>query len=112
MASGKSNVSKEKTFKIASDPIYDGYQRGLASVVYKFFDKKSALLINLVEVVLQMNQIINKQMNFVNQLFENLKKGKFIYLLYTIFGMLIELICRHRANIITGISIYCVQMIC
>ena len=31
----------DKAFKIASDPIYDGYQRGLASVVYKFFDKKS-----------------------------------------------------------------------
>ena len=27
--------------KIASDPKYDGYQRGLASMVYKFFDKKS-----------------------------------------------------------------------
>ena len=24
-----------------SDPKYDGYQRGLASMVYKFFDKKS-----------------------------------------------------------------------
>ena len=59
MASGKSNVSKEKTFKIASDPIYDGYQKGLALVVYNFFDKKSTLLINLVKVVLQMNQIIN-----------------------------------------------------
>ena len=28
-------------FKIANDPKYDGYQRGLASMVYKFFDKKS-----------------------------------------------------------------------
>ena len=28
-------------FKIASDPKYDGYQRGLASMVYTFFDKKS-----------------------------------------------------------------------
>ena len=26
---------------IASNPEYDGYQRGLASMVYKFFDKKS-----------------------------------------------------------------------
>ena len=33
-----------KAFKIASDPKYDGYQRGLASMVYRFFDKKSALL--------------------------------------------------------------------
>ena len=24
------------------DPKYDGYQRGLASMVYKFFDKKSS----------------------------------------------------------------------
>ena len=38
------NVLKEKAFKIASDPKYDGYQRGLTSMVYKFFDKKSALL--------------------------------------------------------------------
>ena len=32
---------KDKAFKIASDPKYDGYQRGLASMVYKLFDKKS-----------------------------------------------------------------------
>ena len=38
------NVLKNKAFKIASDSEYDGYQRGLASLVYKFFDKKSALL--------------------------------------------------------------------
>ena len=31
-----------KAFKIASDPKYYGYQRGLASMVYKFFDKKSS----------------------------------------------------------------------
>ena len=35
-------VLRDKAFKIASDPIYDGYQRGLASIVYKFFDKKSS----------------------------------------------------------------------
>ena len=35
------NVLKDKAFKIATDPNYDGYQRGLASVVCKFFDKKS-----------------------------------------------------------------------
>ena len=26
--------------EIASNPVYDGYQRGLASMVYKFFDSK------------------------------------------------------------------------
>ena len=35
-------VFKDKAFKIASDPNYDGYQRGLASIVHKFFDKKSS----------------------------------------------------------------------
>ena len=34
-------VLKDKTFKIANNPKYDGYQRGLASMVYKVFDKKS-----------------------------------------------------------------------
>ena len=34
-------VLKDKPFKIASNPKYDGYQRGLASMVYKFFDKTS-----------------------------------------------------------------------
>ena len=28
---------RDKAFKIASDPKYDGYQRGLSSMVYKFF---------------------------------------------------------------------------
>ena len=34
-------VLRDKVFKIASDQKYDGYQRGLALMVYKFFDKKS-----------------------------------------------------------------------
>ena len=35
-------VLKDKVFNIASDPKHDGYQRGLASIVCKFFDKKSS----------------------------------------------------------------------
>ena len=34
-------VLKDKVYNIASNPEYDGYRRGLASMVYKFFDKKS-----------------------------------------------------------------------
>ena len=34
-------ILKNRAFNIAKDPKYDGYQRGLASRVYKFFDKKS-----------------------------------------------------------------------
>ena len=35
--SGK--VLRDKAFNIAINPKYDGYQRGLASMVYKFFNK-------------------------------------------------------------------------
>ena len=34
-------VLRDKAFNIASDQKYDGYQRGLASMVYTFFGKKS-----------------------------------------------------------------------
>ena len=34
-------VLRDKAFNIAKNPKYDGYQRGLASMVYKFFDKKT-----------------------------------------------------------------------
>ena len=36
------NVLRDKAFDIAKNPKCDGYQTGLASMVYKFFDKKSA----------------------------------------------------------------------
>ena len=38
-ASGK--VLWDKAFNNSKNPKYDGYQRGLASMVYKFFDKRS-----------------------------------------------------------------------
>ena len=34
------NVLRDKGFNIAKNTKYDGYQRGLASIVYKFLDKK------------------------------------------------------------------------
>ena len=34
-------VLRDKAYNIAINPEYDGYQRGLASMVYKCFDKKS-----------------------------------------------------------------------
>ena len=34
-------VLRDKAYDIASNPEYDGYQRGLLSMVYKVFDKKS-----------------------------------------------------------------------
>ena len=35
-------VLRDNAFNIAKNPKSDGYQRGLASMVYNFFDKKSA----------------------------------------------------------------------
>ena len=35
-------VLRDKAFNIAKNPKYDGYRRGLASIVYNFFNKKSA----------------------------------------------------------------------
>ena len=81
-------VLKDKAFKITSNPKQDDYQRGLASMVYKFLKK------SLKEVVLR-NQIINWQIKFVNQLLENFKKEKFIHYIEIIFGVLIQLICSH-----------------
>ena len=78
---------RDKAFKIQNKiqnhPKYDGYQRGLDSMVYKFLKK------NLAEVVFTLNQIINFQMNFIGKLLENLRDKKFINLLGTIFGVLI-----------------------
>ena len=37
-------VLRDKAFNIAKDPKYDGYQRALAYMVHKFFDKKNCWL--------------------------------------------------------------------
>ena len=64
-------ILRDKAFKIASDRKYDGYQRGLASMVYKFLIK------HLVEVVLTLNQIINQLSNELHrQIIRKSKKRK------------------------------------
>ena len=77
-------VLRNKAFKIASDQKYHGYQRGLASMVYKFFDKKSqgsGLASN--------KENIQLADDFISQLLENLKKERCIHHLETISGALI-----------------------
>ena len=54
-------ILRDKAYNIAKNPKYDGYQRGLASMVYKFFDKKS-----------EGNGIVNNKENM--QLVEELRK--------------------------------------
>ena len=37
-------ILHDKAFDVAKDPKCDGYERGLASMVYRLFDKKSTSL--------------------------------------------------------------------
>ena len=91
MAYGKSNdlvtrtqsdkVLRDKAFKIASNPKYDWYQRGLASMAYTFFDKKSkGSGITTNEFNYQLANELHKPV------IKKFKKRKFIHLLKIIYG--------------------------
>ena len=54
-------VLRVKAFHIAKSPKYDGYQRGLASMVYNFFDKKSKG--NGVIIPLEFNEQLAKELH-------------------------------------------------
>ena len=76
-------VLRDKAFTIAKNPRYDGYQRGLASMVYKFFDKKSkgsGVANNMIKQNLQLVKELHKP------IVRNFKKEQFILDLTTIFG--------------------------
>ena len=79
-------VLRDKAFKIATDPKYDGYQRGLASMVYKFFDIKSSGS----GVATEPNYHLTNELH--RQIIRKLKRRKFIHHLQTIFGVLT---CNH-----------------
>ena len=67
-------ILRNKAFNIAKDPKYDGYQRGLASVVYKFFDKKSAWLADKSTKGSGVTALTNKSVSQNQQLAEELHK--------------------------------------
>ena len=77
------NVLRDKAFKTASDPKYDGYQSGLASMAYIFLIKNPQV------VVLKFMSNQQLEMNFISQLLENLIEKEFILHLRAIFGELI-----------------------
>ena len=54
-------ILRDKAFNIAKNPKYDGYQRGLASMVYKFFGKKSAG--SGVNIQLEFNEQLAKKLH-------------------------------------------------
>ena len=76
-------VLRDKAFEIASDPKYDGYERGLASVVYKFFDKKSRGS----SVATEPNYQLANDRRW--QIIRRFKRRKVIHPLETIFRVLI-----------------------
>ena len=48
-------ILRDKAFNIAKNPKYDGYQRGLTLVVYKFFDNKTSGSIIKMKLILIKN---------------------------------------------------------
>ena len=73
------------TFNIAKNPKYDEDQRGLASMVDKFFVKKT--WVSGFESVIMPNQELDKELK--KQLLKDLKNVKYNNHLNTIFGVLI-----------------------
>ena len=63
---------RNKAFNVAQDSKYDGYQRGLASMVYKFFDKKSASLADKPAKGSGVTTLTNKYLSQNQQLAEEL----------------------------------------
>ena len=78
---------------IAKNPKYDGYQRGLASMVYKFFDKKTKCSgITLANKSIPQNEQLAEELH--KPVIRKFKKGKYIQHSKTIFGLQISQICN------------------
>ena len=73
---GSDKILHDKAFNITRNPKYDQYQRGLASMVYKFFDKRTS------GSSIKNENISNKESaEDLNQLLENLIKEMYNNLL-------------------------------
>ena len=66
-------VLRDKAFNIAKNPKYDGYQRRLASMFYKFFDKKSTGSgVNIDNIEVKHNEQLAKELH--RPIIRNFKK--------------------------------------
>ena len=81
---------RDKAFNIAKNPKHDGYQRGLASMIYKFFDKKSKE--SGVNIPSEFNEQLAEELH--KPIIRKFKKEQFNQDLKTIFGVLILQICN------------------
>ena len=104
-------LNQGKIFKIASDLKFDGYQRGLALMVYKFFDKKSASLDKSSGsgVATEPNDQLADELH--RQTVRKFNRRK-VYSSFrdNIWG--VDLADMHWANTTKESIIYCVQSIC
>ena len=66
-------ILRDKAFNIAKNPKYHGYQRGLASMIYNFFYKKSTC--NGVNISLEFNEQLTKELH--KPIIRKFKKRKF-----------------------------------
>ena len=99
---------RDNTFNIAKNPKGDKYQRGIASMVYKFFDKKSAG--SGVNIELVHNEKLAKELH--KPIIRNFKK-RTVYSGFkdNIWGVdLADM--QSLSNITKESNIYCVQLIC
>ena len=73
-------ILRDKAFSIAKNQKYDGYQRDIASMIYKFFDKETS------DSSVKNENMSNKELaeelhNFIRKF---LKKERYTHLLLTI----------------------------
>ena len=79
-------VLRDKAFNIAKNPKYDGYQRGLASMVYKFFDKKTkGSGVTLANKSIPQNEQLPQELN--KPIIRKFKKGRYIQHSKRVFGL-------------------------
>ena len=89
-------VLRAKTFNIAKNPKYDGYQRRLSSMIYKLFDEKTSGGAN--------KSITNQKLaiNFINQLFNFFLKSVYSSFKDNIWGAVLadmQLISKSKKRI-------------
>ena len=78
-------ILRDKAFNIAKNSKYVGYRRGIASMVYTFFDKKSKG--NGVNIEVKHNEQLAKELH--KPITRHLRKEQFVLDLEVIFGVLI-----------------------
>ena len=87
-----------KAFNIVKNPKYDLYQRGLASINYKCFDKKNFWWchLNANKLKIKNENISNKELGeeLHKPFIRKFEKRKYAHLLETIFEVLILPICN------------------